>query len=779
MPDIENKTLPDLLSKDVFVIPTVSSLMPEILDFSQMADTGGATPEVNALRRQTFYQNDAPTDDYKKGDIWIDTNDSNHPYRASDLLVWTSIRDTAYTGRAVIYYQATAPASGMSANDYWIDSDDNMIYRYSGSAWVEVQDNDIAQALTDAFNAQTTANTKIVTFTQASAPTASETGDLWLDSDDGNKMYRWSGSAWVSVQDSGIATAIANAATAQATADGKIITFVQTTAPTAEATGDLWADSDDGYNLYRWSGTAWIDIQDGAIASALTAANNAQSTADGKIVSFFVATAPTAEAVGDIWFDTDDNNKPYRWSGSAWVAAEFDVADWAKIFGAGKAADNATVGADWTTNLTNIPSGIYQLFFNTTTPGTGMVTGDYWIDSDDNKIYRYSGAVWVEIQDDAIGTALSNAATAQGTADTKILTYIQTTAPTASETGDLWLDSDDANRPYRWSGAAWVQVQNNVLTDAVVNNSSLSNESWFGDGSDGAHTTAGDETLTADVFYTNLTITSGDTIFTNGYRIFVSGTLTYSSADSINCSGGNGGNGAVGSAGGGAGGSAGAATASGSVVGGMAGKAGGNGGTSGGSGGDDGNNGTDVAKSLGSAGVAGGNGGGASANAGGTAGSKTGTVFNEPRNGITAYLLFDTLPSGDYLKSSAGGGSGAGGDGNGGTLQGGGGGGGSGAGGGIITIFARIIVSTGTILAKGGNGGNGGQGEGTTPTWGGGGGGGGAGSGGIVIRVYSSLTDSGSVDVSGGTGGTHGNGYGTTATDGSNGNAGLSIDIQV
>jgi hypothetical protein len=57
-------------------------------------------------------------------------------------------------------------------------------------------------------------------------------------------------------------------------------------------------------------------------SSALAAAGTAQSTADGKVRSFFQTSAPTGMLAGDdgdLWFDTDDGNKLYRWTGSAWV----------------------------------------------------------------------------------------------------------------------------------------------------------------------------------------------------------------------------------------------------------------------------------------------------------------------------------------------------------------------------------------------------------------------------------------------------------------------------
>jgi len=48
----------------------------------------------------------------------------------------------------------------------------------------------------------------------------------------------------------------------------------------------------------------------------------------------------------------------------------------------------------------------------------------------------------------------------------------------------------------------------------------------FGDGSDWDVTTAGDVTLTRDMFYNNLTISSWDTLYPDWYKIYVKGTLT-------------------------------------------------------------------------------------------------------------------------------------------------------------------------------------------------------------------------------------------------------------
>ena len=102
---------------------------------------------------------------------------------------------------------------------------------------------------------------------------------------------------------------------AQATADSKNKTFRQTSAPTAEATGDLWIDTDDGNKAYRWSGSAWVEIQDIGAAYALVAINPDGTIANDKVVTASVAagavlttpgtsvTSSTTLASAATWYD--------------------------------------------------------------------------------------------------------------------------------------------------------------------------------------------------------------------------------------------------------------------------------------------------------------------------------------------------------------------------------------------------------------------------------------------------------------------------------------------
>ena len=105
-------------------------------------------------------------------------------------------------------------------------------------------------------------------------------GDLWIDTDDGNKLYRYSGTEWTAIQDKAISDAMTAAGTAQATADGKVVTYAQASAPasTGLTLGDLWIDTDDNNHMYRWNGSKWAEIRDGYIEEAKNAAESYTDT---------------------------------------------------------------------------------------------------------------------------------------------------------------------------------------------------------------------------------------------------------------------------------------------------------------------------------------------------------------------------------------------------------------------------------------------------------------------------------------------------------------------
>ena len=161
----------------------------------------------------------------------------------------------------------------------------------TGATKVYSSDIDDFITLTDPA-AQAAADGKNSTYYQDAEPTGGTylVGDMWVDTDDDNKLYTWDGTDWVLTQDS---------ATAQATADGKTKTYTQDDQPSGGAynIGDLWIDTNDGNKLYRYNGTSWVAAQDAAISTA-------QSTANGKNTVYYSTSAPgsTPNTAGDIWW---------------------------------------------------------------------------------------------------------------------------------------------------------------------------------------------------------------------------------------------------------------------------------------------------------------------------------------------------------------------------------------------------------------------------------------------------------------------------------------------
>jgi len=133
---------------------------------------------------------------------------------------------------------------------------------------------------------------KTKAYYQATAPSSGMTeGDIWFDTDDGYKLYYYTGSAWTSVQDTSIATAQSTANTAKTTADNAAI--LANNASTAAAT-------------------------------AQTTANGAQTTANGKnTVKYSLSTPSGGGANGDIWFQFNGSNNiigQWTYNGSSWIA---------------------------------------------------------------------------------------------------------------------------------------------------------------------------------------------------------------------------------------------------------------------------------------------------------------------------------------------------------------------------------------------------------------------------------------------------------------------------
>jgi hypothetical protein len=297
----------------------------------------------------------------------------------------------------------------------------------------------------------------------------------------------------------------------------------------------------------------------------------------------------------------------------------------------------------------------------------------------------------------------------------------------------------------------------------------------LGDGSDGNVTISSPTTLTSDMYYNDLTVTS--TLTTAGYRVFVKGTI--SGAGTIDWGTPSvGGNASAATAG------TGGAQSGGGILKNTAGQTGGAGSTNNlQSNGNDGVGGTNG--QIGLVGVAGGNGGIVDGDA--SSGGSGGAILFSTKVGIEkigTISLIDTGTGSLAIRKVCGSGSGGSGQTGSGSYGSGyntGGGGGSGASGGIIMIACNTFAGTFTIKSNGATGGTGGTGNNGSSGPISGGGGGAGGNGGCSVVVYNTKTWTGSYNLTGGTGGTGGTGSdgGGTGSTGATGTTGTSYEVSL
>ena len=122
---------------------------------------------------------------------------------------------------------------------------------------------------------------------------------------------------------------------------GANASLYSSTQPTSASVGDLWFDSSNGNKLSRYDGTRWISVQDTAIAAANAAAvaantaaataniaaNAAQTTANSKnkvIRSASAASGTAGYTAGDIWWQMDSVSATANVTGQ-WT---FDGSKW-------------------------------------------------------------------------------------------------------------------------------------------------------------------------------------------------------------------------------------------------------------------------------------------------------------------------------------------------------------------------------------------------------------------------------------------------------------------
>lgn len=277
-------------------------------------------------------------------------------------------------------------------------------------------------------------------YVQATAPTDTPpgtlvVGDLWYDSDDGNKPYRWDGLIWYSIRDGEFAVLAAQIVSEQtARTDGD--------SALAAVDASIQATRNLDYALIVANDTARID-GDSALTTSFNGLNTRMGTAESAIT-----TEQTTRASADTALSTSVSNLTTSVNANAGaITAEATT------------RSNADGALSTTINsVSAVANAKNKSFRQITAPATGMTTGDLWFDSDDNnKAYRYDGATWVQTADtriDANAAAVVSEATARADGDTAVAATVtaltttvnaNTSAITAEATARSDADTAEAN----------------------------------------------------------------------------------------------------------------------------------------------------------------------------------------------------------------------------------------------------------------------------------------------------------------------------------------------
>jgi len=148
------------------------------------------------------------------------TNANQAIQQATDALTAAQAAQATADGAIRTYYQEDPPWADNSTQpdtslgDLWYKESTGQAYRWNGTTWNLIEDNQIATALAAAQKALTTATGKLTAYYQTDQPTLTDHPDLsmpsiWYDTDDGNHPYYLVSIDplnWTSIQDAKVQT---------------------------------------------------------------------------------------------------------------------------------------------------------------------------------------------------------------------------------------------------------------------------------------------------------------------------------------------------------------------------------------------------------------------------------------------------------------------------------------------------------------------------------------------------------------------------------------------
>nr|WP_243143960.1 hypothetical protein [Eubacterium sp. BL-380-WT-2B] len=269
-------------------------------------------------------------------------------------------------------------------------------------------------------------------------------------------------------------TGAANAAQqAQTTADGKNKIYYQNTQPglTGNKKGDTWFDTANGYKAYVWDGTKWSASPFGS--SALSDAVNSSITTAGSNASTALANAAAAKTAADQ--AAKDAQTAQSNASAAKTAADQAAKDL-------EAAEKNLAAVTGRVDATEEEIAAAQAAVTTAqnkANAAAQAAATAQSTADTAKQNAATAQTKADSAYSLADQAKKAAATAQTSADGKNTVFYQTAQPptTGRKTGDTWFNTDDGNRIYRWDGSKWTAAQfgTNAIANAAITNALIAN----------------------------------------------------------------------------------------------------------------------------------------------------------------------------------------------------------------------------------------------------------------------------------------------------------------
>ena len=195
-----------------------------------------------------------------------------------------------------------------------------------------------------------------------------------------------------------------------------VTTYYQDTMPTDAHEGDLW------YSTGESSGYIFRNINEGDTLTSITYNRDMQPicSIEETVIALSNGTTYTSKADGALV----DETGTVIYSDGKWT--ELDMGFAGLSYPGGYSYPTATIA-------------------NKDNPFYIAILGNCLTKYNKGKLYRFNGTLWDEVTDSEIITAIENAATAQATADKKIVSYYQNYPPYQPSIGDIWYNTASGN----------------------------------------------------------------------------------------------------------------------------------------------------------------------------------------------------------------------------------------------------------------------------------------------------------------------------------------------